>query len=104
MQKSLVLSLASAAAAAAAAAIVLAGPLDPPTGPVAPTYKTLGDIEPRTAIQSLSGNDTARYVISRPGSYYLTGDITGVPNRSCIEIHTGNVSIDLNGFSLIGAP
>jgi hypothetical protein len=104
MRKSVALALAPVGAAAAMAAIVLAGPMDPPAGPVASTYKTLGDIEPRTAIQSLSGNDTARYVISRPGSYYLTGDVTGLSGRAGIEIQAGNVSIDLNGFTLAGVP
>jgi hypothetical protein len=41
--------------------------------------------------------------ISQPGSYRLSGNLT-VPdaNTSAIQINTGNVTIDLNGFALIG--
>src|SRR5262245_59200135 len=33
-------------------AAAMSGPLDPPAGPVAPTYKTLTEVEPRTPISS----------------------------------------------------
>jgi len=41
--------------------------------------------------------------ISQPGSYRLTGNLT-VPdiNTTAIEITTSSVTIDLNGFSIIG--
>ena len=39
-----------ALALSAAAALVLAGPLTPPAGPVASSFKTLGEVEPRIAI------------------------------------------------------
>jgi parallel beta-helix repeat protein len=66
--------------------------------------KTLVEVEPRVAVQSLPGNETALYVISDPGSYYLTGNITGVEGKHGIEVASDAVSIDLNGFSLIGSP
>jgi hypothetical protein len=43
------------------------------------------------------------YVISQPGSYKLSGNLT-VPdaNTTAIFINANNVSIDLNGFSILG--
>jgi hypothetical protein len=80
----------------AGALITHAGPLDPPAGPVAPTYKTLSEVEPRTPISSLP------YTITQPGSYYLTRNLTGVAGNNGISILASNVTIDLNGFTLDG--
>ncbi|HRJ51035.1 MAG TPA: right-handed parallel beta-helix repeat-containing protein, partial [Phycisphaerales bacterium] len=87
-----------------ASAILTAGPLDPPAGPIAPTYKTLGEIEPRTAINAANtpGNSSAVYVISQPGSYYLTGDVVNTTTRHSILISADHVTIDLNGFAIRG--
>lgn len=87
-----------------AAALLLAGPLDPPAGPVSPTYKTLAEIEPRTAINATNtpGDADSLYSITQPGSYYLTGNVTGVSGRNGIKIASSGVTIDLNGFELIG--
>nr|ACS83706.1 parallel beta-helix repeat protein [uncultured bacterium AOCefta2] len=43
-------------------------------------------------------------VISQPGSFYLTGNITGVAGQDGIQVTTSGVTLDLNGFSLIGVP
>jgi hypothetical protein len=85
-------------------AIALAGPLDPPAGPVAPTYKTLAEVEPRTAVNAANtpGDADSVFRISEPGSYYLTGNITGVSGKSAIEVTASNVTIDLMGFTLQG--
>jgi hypothetical protein len=83
-------------------AALVAGPLNPPPGPVSSTYKTLAEIEPRTPVQSLPGSASAQYLVSAPGSYYLTGPITGVPGKSGIEIAASNVTLDLRGFTLAG--
>lgn len=80
-----------------------AGPLNPPAGPVASTYKTLREVEPRTPVQSLPGSATALHVITQPGSYYLTGNIAGVPGKHGIEVRSDDVTLDLGGFALTGA-
>jgi len=46
-----------------------------------------------------SGNS---FIISQPGSYYLTTNLTGVSGKCGIEIATNNVTLDLNGFALQG--
>ncbi|MFM9957445.1 MAG: right-handed parallel beta-helix repeat-containing protein [Phycisphaerales bacterium] len=78
----------------------LAGPINPPPGPVAPTPGS----EPRTPISDATtpGDATTLYRIITPGSYYLTGNITGVPNKHGIEITASDVTLDLNGFGVIG--
>lgn len=95
-------ALAVLLATGAAATMLTAGPTDPPAGPVASTFKTLGEVQPRTNVQSLPGSVDALYVISQPGSYYLTGNITGVSGKHGILITTGGVTLDLGGFRLTG--
>lgn len=94
-----------AAAALSAAGAAVAGPLTPPAGPVAPTYRTLDQVEPRGAISqpAAPASATAVVVISQPGSYYLTGPIAAVGARHGIHVQSGNVTLDLNGFTLHGA-
>jgi hypothetical protein len=73
------------------------GPLTPP-GPPGPTMLTLNQVEPRTPITNLP------YSITASGSYYVTTNLTGVSGSDGIHVSTSNVTIDLNGFSLIGVP
>ena len=73
------------------------GALTPPGAP-APTMKTLAQIEPRTPIAA------APFTISQPGSYYLTTNLTGTAGNDGIIITSGNVTLDLNGFALLGLP
>ena len=80
----------------------LGGNLDPPPGPIAPTMKPLSDVEPRIAVKTLSGSATALHVISQAGSYYLTENITGGSGKHGIEIQVAGVTLDLNGFELVG--
>lgn len=89
---------------AAAAIFSHAGPLDPPAGPVAPSYKTLTEVEPRTAINAANtpGDADSLYRISKSGSYYLTGNITGVAGKCGIEIAASGVTLDLCGFEMLG--
>ncbi len=86
-------------------ASVFAGPLDPPAGPVAPTLKTLAEIRPQTAInvENTPGDSDSTFKITTPGSYYLTGNLVGSAGKHGIEIVSGDVTIDLNGFELMGA-
>jgi hypothetical protein len=79
-----------------------AGPLAPPAGPVGSTGRTLLEIEPRTAVQSLPGNVSNMFVISQSGNYFLTGNIVRVPGKTAILITADYVTLDLCGFSLIG--
>lgn len=86
---------------------LLAGPLNPPAGPVAPTGKTLADVEPRIAISDANtpGDADSMFRITQRGSYYLTGNVTATlfMAKNGIEIATSGVTIDLNGFELNGS-
>lgn len=81
-----------------------AGPLAPPSGTIAPTMKTLTEVEPRIAVNATNtpSGPFAAFNITQPGSYYLTGNINGVASKDCIRIAADNVTLDLNGFAVIG--
>jgi hypothetical protein len=64
--------------------------------------KTLTEVEPRVAVQTLPGDATALFLISQPGSYYLTGNINGVSGKAAIAINADNVTLDLGGHALLG--
>jgi hypothetical protein len=68
------------------------GALTPP-GPPGATMKTLLQIEPRTPISS------APFLITQPGSYYVTTNLT-VSTGNAISISTNGVTLDLGGFTL----
>lgn len=93
-----------AAAVLAATAAGFGGPLDPPAGPITPTYKTLTEVEPRTVINDINtpGDADSIYRITQPGSYYLAGNVAGVVAKRGIEIASDGVTIDLMGFDLSG--
>ena len=86
------------------AGAALAGDLTPPAGSVVGTMKPLSDVEPRIAINAANtpGDGTAVFKIVQPGSYYLTGNLTGVGGKSGILIASSDVTIDLCGFTLKG--
>lgn len=85
---------------AVAVNVCSAGPLTPPAGPVAPTPGP----EPRIAINATNtpGDANSVFRITQPGSYYLTGNVTGQAAKHGIEVAANAVTIDLNGFALIG--
>ncbi len=95
---------------AAASVVVLAGahahagPITPPPGPVAGTGKTLVEVEPRVAINAVNtpGDAFNTYRITSPGSYYLTGNIAGESDKVGILILASHVTVDLNGFAVVG--
>ena len=70
------------------------GPLDPPSAPTS----TDGVRLPGTPISAVP------YIISAPGRYYLTRDLTynGTGNAIAIAEFLDYVTLDLNGFTLAG--
>lgn len=91
----------------AIAALSKAGPLNPPAGPVTPTGRTTDEIfnkipsggsgDGRIAIPAGS-----TISISNPGSYLLTGNVTGT-GANGIAISADNVTLDLNGYAVSSA-
>lgn len=78
--------------------LALAGDLDPPPGPIAPTGPSTLNIQ---AIGDLP------YTITQPGSYVLTSNLIQcsacpITPSDAITIDANNVTLDLNGFSLVG--
>lgn len=88
-----------------AALVVGAGPLSPPPGPVAPTKKPLGELEPRVVVnaENTPGDATSLFIINQPGSYYLASNIIGESGKHGVVIAADDVALDLNGFTLQGA-
>lgn len=82
-------------AALALATAAHAGPLAPPPGTPTSTGKTLEQVEPRFALDGTPGT-----FISTPGSYYLTQDIN--TTETALFISSPGVTLDLNGFAIIG--
>jgi hypothetical protein len=77
------------------------GSLTPPPGAPAPVMKTLDQIEARKPIPAtVTPGPGPYFIITQPGSYYLTGNIT-VTSADAIRITAlSDVSIDLNGFTI----
>ncbi|MEM8834778.1 MAG: right-handed parallel beta-helix repeat-containing protein [Planctomycetota bacterium] len=81
----------------------VAGPIDPPAGPVASTMKSLDTIEPRRCLNDLPPDEGAIVLVTEPGQYFMRADIVAGPGQHGVRIVTsGRVSIDLNGFSIRG--
>ncbi len=74
-----------------------------PAGTPGPTMKSLAELEPRTNIQRtidpLPTDANYHYIISAPGSYYLTENL-GVTKTNGIRVTAPDVTIDLNGFRI----
>jgi hypothetical protein len=73
------------------------GTLDPSGAPAA-SMKSLDQIEARIPIGKVGGS-TDQIVINKPGSYVLLGDLTATAVDP-IRILSGDVTIDLNGFTV----
>ncbi len=91
-------------AVVALGAPALAGPLNPPAGPVAPSLKTLDQVEPRVPLgtDTTPGDADSVFKITASGSYYLTQNLSAQNAKHGIEIAAPRVTLDLNGFTLIG--
>ncbi|MEL7472528.1 MAG: right-handed parallel beta-helix repeat-containing protein [Planctomycetota bacterium] len=96
--------IARAAAVLVVTIQALAGPLTPPAGTPAPTDTALRNTDPRTPLNATTApsSPSANHVISTPGTYFLTGDIIAEQNKTAIQINAIGVTLDLNGFELIG--
>ncbi len=75
-----------------------------PSAPPGPTMKTLDEVEPRTPVgpNTTPGDAACVFKITESGSYYITGNVIGEPNKSGIVVAADDVSIDLMGFTLKG--
>ncbi len=87
-----------------ACATAVAGPLNPPAGPVTSTGKTLTEVEPRIVLSQANtpGDANSVFRIAKPGSYYLSGNLSVPAGQRGIEIASPGVHIDLCGFEIAG--
>ena len=85
--------------------LVCGGDVEPPpeavdgSGNPVSTMKTLDQVEPRIPIPG-STTPISFFNITQSGSYYLTGDRHA--SGEGISVAANDVTIDLNGFSLVG--
>jgi parallel beta-helix repeat protein len=87
------------------ATTAFAGPLDPPSGTISSTMKTLDQVEPRIPINSdnTPGDDDSLFKITQSGSFYLTSNIrilNFLDPYHAIEIVASDVTLDFSGYSL----
>ena len=88
------------------ALLVNAGDVDPPAGPVAPAMKTLDEVEPRIPLsqETTPGDASNLFLITEPGSYYLTGNLDVPATLNGVGISAPNVTLDLEGFTISNTP
>jgi hypothetical protein len=96
--------LLTATAALLAASLAFAQGALAPTAAPAPSLRALDQIEPRLPLNltTAPSSASATHVISTPGSYYLTGNLSAAPGKHGIEIAATGVTLDLGGYSIIG--
>ncbi len=101
----LTLTTGVAVAVLIAAGVLVAGPINPPAGPVAETNTLRLEADARLPVnaETAPGDAAAVFRITSQGSYYLTGDVSGVSaGQSGVVIEASNVTLDLNGYTLTG--
>lgn len=78
--------------------------LQPPSGSITGTMKTLNEVEPRTPVNErfVGSNASALFVIDAPGSYFLPDDIAVGPNKIGIHIKAAPVTLDMMGHTING--
>ena len=88
----------------AAAATQTDTKLLPPGGPIGGTMKALNDIEARIPVAEpfVGPGVGVRFLIDKPGSYYLAEDIFVPAGVDGLRVVAGPVTIDLNGFCIRG--
>ncbi len=106
MRRTFILTPSIYAVLVATTTTALAGPLNPPPGPVTSTYKTLNDVRPGTPIHQ----SDLPFTITQPGSYYLAENLEIAPGPGYYAVaidpfpasqsRAGSVTLDLNGFSI----
>lgn len=87
------------------------GSLFPPPGAPAPVMKSLDQVEARIPLLpgqpgvtvNAAGTPNVYYTITNAGSYYLTTNISAVAGEA-VTIQANNVTLDLNGYSIVGNP
>ena len=85
------------------AGVMLAGPLDPPSGSIQETDQLRTKADARIPLNTgVTGNFANSFVINEPGSYYLTSDVSVSSARDGIRIEASFVTLDLNGFNING--
>lgn len=81
------------------------GPLTPPPGVPGPVMKSLDQVEARTPLIPGSPGvafSNGKFTINQPGSYYLVSNLICSNDGTFIHLAGSFITLDLNGFSLIG--
>lgn len=68
--------------------------------------KSIREIESRIAVnaENTPGDEQCLFRITQPGSYFLPGNIRGEKDKYGIAIAASGVTLDLNGFDVVGVP
>jgi hypothetical protein len=108
----LIAGLGGAVAGSLLAGNAVAGSLNPSPGPPVGTMRDLTTVTnmiartdlgcsmPPIPVESLPGTQGAMHTISISGSYYLVGNIQGIPGMDVIRVEASNVDICGGGFHI----
>ena len=80
--------------------------LDPPPGPVQPTYTLIRGATGAIPVgpETTPGGPFGSFTLDEPGHYVLTGNLTGEAGKHGIIITSPDITLNLNGYSLAGVP